>query len=154
MKINPDALDLCRQFLDGEMPEVEEYPNKLFNMCIQFEESDYEKAIALSEKYKWCYLDYWMDRLDDFSKGIKTHNSARHFFKDLTRDLTYRKRYSNQFKIIDEIASEFDKENIDKILLLVDETIKFWRVKSQMGFLFSFSSVEEYLTHQPTEEQD
>ena len=151
MKINPDALDLCRQYVNDEIRELRE------SDLITIEKDDYRKAVHLHYKHTKINGRWWEQHYENFETINEEYThifSAFSFISRLKDDLTFRKRAEARMLIDTDLENHFGMTNIHKLHYLILDCHKLKNLKQEIASAFSFSTLDEFLTHQPPEEED
>jgi len=151
MKFNQNALDLCRQYVNDEIPELRE------SDLITIEKEDYRTAIHLHYKHTKDCARWWEQQYENFESIPEEYThifSAMSFCWRLKEDLTFRKREEARRSIVSDLDNYFRMTSIDKIHTLFLNCHKLKNLKRETAFAFSFSTLDEFLTHQPPVEED
>ena len=150
MKFNPDAIDLCRQYVNDEILELRE------SDLITIEKEDYRKAIHLLYKHtKKEYARWWEQHYENFESITEEYThifSAYSFVSRLKEDLTFRKRDEARRSINADLENNFKMTSIRKIHFLILNCHKLKNLKRETASAFSFSTLDEFLTRYDEEE--
>ena len=118
MKINPDTLSLCEEYLNN--PDAFEDRDTLINKCVSLEEEDYMKAYRILKKNnkveEAVMFKLQKQELVEFEKN----SNPEKFVGRLITTATYHKRYNSKQDIRNEIQLAFpqNKEVQDVIKLI------------------------------------
>ena len=108
MKINPDTLSLCEEYLNN--PDAYEVPNDLITKCVSLEASDYTKAYQLLKRNNKVEEAVMMKlKRGDLIEFEKNSNPGN-FVCDLIETATYHKRYGSKKTIKMEIQEAFPEQ--------------------------------------------
>ena len=156
MKINPNTLDLCREYLNkDDIHNGSQYI--LRRECLLIEKDDYKKAVELLKKHKKIDdIDWWNERYNAFNeeKPFEFHFSAYDLLSSLKDELMYRKKHTNRYEVNDELDANFGSRKVIKTHLMISDFVELKRIQDKVSFYTSFENLEQYLTDRPTEEQD
>ena len=118
MKINPDTLSLCEEYLNN--PDAYEDKDTLIQKCVSLEADDYMKAYRILKKNnkveEAVMFKLKKQELVEFEKN----SNPEYFVRKLTSTATYHKRYTSKQAIENEIQLAFpqNKEVQDVIQLI------------------------------------
>lgn len=149
MKFNPDAIDLCRQYVNDEILELRE------SDLITIEKEDYRKAIHLHYKHTKNSAEWWEHYYENFESITEKYThifSAMSFIYRLKEDLTFRKREETRRSVDADLENLFRMTSIRRIHDLILNCHKLKSLKRDTDFAFSFSTLDEFLTRYDEEE--
>lgn len=118
MKINPDTLSLCEEFLNN--PDAYENADDLITKCVSLEANDYTKAYNLLKRNNKVEEAVMMKLRKEDLVEFEKHSNPSSFVDNLTEIATYHKRHGSKKTIKMEIEEAFpeEKEIQDTIKLI------------------------------------
>ena len=118
MKINPDTLSLCEEFLNN--PDAYQHTDDLITKCVSLEANDYTKAYNLLKRNNKVEEAVMMKLKRDDLIEFEKNSNPECFVDRLENTATYHKRYGSKKKIRMEIQEAFpeEKEIQDTIKLI------------------------------------
>lgn len=133
MKVNPDTISICLEYLEKtkqvfDREECKNINKELMSNLFYLEESDFDKAISLLKKHKKVEAAFkYLQEKDKFIKG-ESDLLPHYFIRSLKEAATFHKRWETKKEIESEINSVFPEYE------LVEQTANFASSVSLLPF--------------------
>jgi len=150
MKVNPDLISLCQDYLDNPTEEAENYLNQ---NTAYLEDEDWSKAIKfLIKNNKVEDALHYQSNFERFKvDNLKGWMGAKNFFSRVKIDASYHKRWNTKKNIEIELMEVFpEATKIDCAYEMVSQFTSLVRTKKQMETLTKIT--DEILTQNSLEE--
>ena len=108
MKINPDTLSLCEEYLKN--PIAYEDTNELIIKCVSLEAIDFLKASSILKRYNKVEEAVMMNLRKKDLVEFEKHSNPISFVSNLTKTASYHKRCETKWIIKKEIQEAFPEE--------------------------------------------
>lgn len=160
MKVNPDLISLCQDYLDNPTEEAENYLNQ---NTAYLEDEDWSKAIKyLIKNKKVDDALHYQSNFEKFKAGnYNGWMDAKNFFSRVREDASYHKRWNTKKDIGTELMEVFpEAHKINCAYEMVSQFTCLVRTKKQMetltkitGEILNQNSLEETLNGWGEEEE-
>ena len=150
MKVNPELISLCQEYLANPTAEAEE---KLDMNTAYLEESDFKKAIDFLIKHnKVKTALQYQTSLTKFKSGdYKGYLNAENFYGNLLSQSTYHKRYNTRTEMKMELKEVFPEvKEIENAFDMVSQFTNLVGTKKRLEILTKIT--DEILTKNSLEE--